>query len=64
MRAIGQPVMPASGEREEIEDEAHLGEVADGEGERGVEADAGAETTAEVFIGAHAHDTAEERNDD
>ncbi len=51
-------------EREQVEDEAHLGEVSDGEGEGGVEADAAAEAVAEVLVGAHADDAAEEGNDD
>ena len=57
------PVQRITGDKE-IEDETHLGEVADGEGEGGIKADAGAEALAEVLVGAHADDVAEERHDD
>ncbi len=53
-----------NGEREQIEDEAHLGKVACGKGEGRVHADAGAEALAEIFIDRHGDGVAEERHDD
>src|SRR5581483_6971900 len=50
-------------ECEQIKDEAHLREVADGKGEGRVETDTAAEPSAEVLVGAHADDVAKEGND-
>ena len=53
-----------NGERQQIKDEAHLGEVPGGKGEGRIHADARAETLAEVFVDRHGNCVAEEWHDD
>ena len=63
--AVGIPAGHAGdGEREQIEDEAHLREVSEGVGERAVDARGVPEAAAEILVGGHADGVAEERNDD
>ncbi len=52
------------GEREQIKDKTHLGEVARGKGEGRIHAHAGAKALAEVFIDRHGNCVAEEGHDD